>query len=322
MWIWTIELHRKLLGDSIRNKAFQDALKQVIKKNKKQHVLDLGAGTGFLGFLASRLGASQVSLVEYSEETSQLSRKLGTTNKITNVEYLPFHSTEITKPKKADIVISETLGCFALEENLLENMIEAKRFLKEDGILIPGKVEQFIAPIISSKHHEEIAKSWTNISTEFQLDFSQAKSISLSKMFQRSIGTDEIWNGQKSVKKWDSIDFTTSKQTSKSSAVEWTIQSDKKSKEKKGNIRIYGFGVWWTAELVPGITLSTSPWSSKTHWEQAYLPLFDPIECQDKDELKVSLIYDSNYEEGIDVSWKTQLIRNRKVVYFTDSKSF
>jgi predicted RNA methylase len=38
----------------------------------------------------------------------------------------------------ADIVISETLGAFALEENIIENMREGKRVLKPKGTLIPG----------------------------------------------------------------------------------------------------------------------------------------------------------------------------------------
>ena len=61
-----IELHRKLLGDAGRNQAFHAALKQHITPGVTT-VADLGAGTGFLSFLARRLGAKHCHLIEYSE---------------------------------------------------------------------------------------------------------------------------------------------------------------------------------------------------------------------------------------------------------------
>ncbi len=40
---------------------------------------------------------------------------------------------------------------------------------------------------------------------------------------------------------------------------------------------IYGLALWWRAELVPGVTLSTGPLDPRTHWEQLYLPALSPI---------------------------------------------
>src|SRR6185436_20244813 len=68
-----IELHRKLLGDAVRNAALADALKRTIKPGMT--VADLGAGTGFLSFLARRLGASQCHLYEYTA-TLELAQQL------------------------------------------------------------------------------------------------------------------------------------------------------------------------------------------------------------------------------------------------------
>jgi protein arginine N-methyltransferase 1 len=59
-------------------------------------------------------------------------------NNIKNCQFYPFHSRTVTNPIKADIVISETLGSFALDENIIENMEDSKKFLKSGGVLIPG----------------------------------------------------------------------------------------------------------------------------------------------------------------------------------------
>ena len=58
-----IEYHRTLLADRVRNAAFHEALRRVIVKGKTT-VADIGAGTGFLGFLAAKLGAKRVDFYE------------------------------------------------------------------------------------------------------------------------------------------------------------------------------------------------------------------------------------------------------------------
>ena len=51
-----IEYHRTLLADRVSNNAFYAALRSVIVPGQTT-VADIGAGTGFLGFLAAKLGA-------------------------------------------------------------------------------------------------------------------------------------------------------------------------------------------------------------------------------------------------------------------------
>ena len=51
-----IEYHRTLIADQVRNEAFFAALKAVIVPGKSV-VADIGAGTGLLGLMASKLGA-------------------------------------------------------------------------------------------------------------------------------------------------------------------------------------------------------------------------------------------------------------------------
>ena len=129
-----IELHRKLLGDKVRNDALGAALARVVKPGMS--VADIGAGTGFLSFLARRLGAAQCHLYEYSGALA-LAQELARRNRITGLTFVHAHSSEVKKPPKADVVVSETLGNFALEEGLLETLVDARRFLKPGGVLIP-----------------------------------------------------------------------------------------------------------------------------------------------------------------------------------------
>src|SRR5262249_21141693 len=72
--VMRIEYHRTLLADRVRDGAFFAALKQRVVPGTST-VADIGAGTGFLGFLAAGLGAKRVDLYE-AAEIAALARKL------------------------------------------------------------------------------------------------------------------------------------------------------------------------------------------------------------------------------------------------------
>src|SRR4249920_3740953 len=98
-----IEYHRTLLADRVRNAAFHEALKRVIVKGETT-VADIGAGTGFLGFLAARLDASRVDLYE-AAEVAGVARKLLRHNRLANCRIAQVHSTEVTSPDRVDVVV-------------------------------------------------------------------------------------------------------------------------------------------------------------------------------------------------------------------------
>jgi protein arginine N-methyltransferase 5 len=58
--------------------------------------------------------------------------------------------------EKADIMVSELLGSFGDNELSPECLDGAQRFLAEDGISIPHSYTSYLAPITSSKLHEEV----------------------------------------------------------------------------------------------------------------------------------------------------------------------
>src|SRR5689334_15629289 len=103
-----IEYHRTLLADRVRNAAFHAALQRAIVPCETI-VADIGAGTGFLGFLAAKLRAKRVALYETAEVAS-VARKLIKHNRLANCRIAQVHSTEVAEPDKVDAVVSETLG--------------------------------------------------------------------------------------------------------------------------------------------------------------------------------------------------------------------
>ena len=283
-----IELQRKLLGDNVRNDAFFRALEKVIKRGKTT-VLDLGSGTGFLSFLASRLGAKHCTLIE-SGEIGSLAPLLAKRNKISHCTFIEAHSTDVPVTEKVDVLVSETLGNFALEENIIESMEDGKRFLKDDGVIIPGKITQFVCPIVRDRVQKEI-DVWD---TGYDLDLAEAREISLNNMYVKTLKKEDLFAVKDAIRAFDHIDFSLKNPSVRKAKEVWKAEQA---------MTVYGFGLWWTAELVPGITLSTSPMEQPTHWEQIYLPLLEPVTLKPGESIEFSLVSDTTYEVKVNLLW-------------------
>ena len=282
-----IEYHRTMLADRVRNEAFAAALKKLIKPGVTT-VADVGAGTGLLGFMAAKLGAKEVYLYE-SASIIGVAHRLARDNKLKNIRFFNGHSTEALDAPKVDIVVSETLGNYAFEENIIATIEDAKRFLKPGGTILPQGLSQFVAPVIDGTFYNELTTPWENVS--HGLDYSFARTLGLNNVYVRPFSPNQLLAAQK----WDTIDFRKKNSGKRSGEAEWTL---------KKKTTIYGLALWWQADLLPGITLSTAPEAPKTHWEQLYFPALEPIVLQPGDKLTAKLSSHSTYEAGTSMKWQ------------------
>lgn len=269
-------------------------------------VIDLGSGTGFLGFMASRLGAKHVLLIE-TGDILKTSRELAKRNGITNCTFIQKHSTEVKDVPWTDVLISETLGNYALEENIIESIEHAKRFLKPGGVIIPGKIRQFVCPVISNRIQKEI-DVWD---AGFDLVFDEAREISLHNMYVKTMKKEDLLETKDAIRQWDSVDFSKKNLSVREGRQVW--------KAERG-MTVHGLGLWWETELVPGITLSTSPFTAPTHWEQIYLPLLTPVSLKVGESLELYLKSDTRWKVKINLEWTVKhldssgkLIREQKM---------
>ncbi len=286
-----IEFHRNMLADGVRNTAFHRALAAVIVPGKSV-VADLGAGTGFLSFLAIKLGARAAYLYEYSPAL-KLSEKLAAANGIKGCHFIHGHSTQVKQPVAADIIVSETFGNYAYEENIIENIEDARRFLKTGGTIIPANLRQFVAPVVTPRLHRELLV-WDQVG--FDLDFALARSMSLNNLYVRRILPADLLGDVASARCWDQVNFLQAgNRSQRRGQGQWQIGAA---------VTVYGFALWWHSELVPGVELSTSPWSEPTHWEQLYLPVLEPIALQPGETLQIKINSDTRYQVGVNVSWE------------------
>ena len=285
-----IEYHRTLLADRVRNDAFQRALAGVIVKGETT-VADIGAGTGFLGFLAAKLGAKRVDLYE-TADIAAVARKLLRQNRLGNCRIIEAHSTEVAEPEQVDVIVSETLGNYPFEENIVETLNDARaRFLKPGGVVIPRAVEQFVCPVTSERYFRELS-AWDDVG--FGLDFAPAKTMTLNNIYVRTFAGGDLLDEAAAARSWDKLAFDKRNKTTRAGEASWAVAKA---------TTVYGLALWWRVELVEGIALATGPLDPRTHWEQLYLPALAPIALAQGQTLTARLRSTTSYERGTNVTW-------------------
>lgn len=285
-----IEYHRTLLADRVRNESFERALRKLIRPGETV-VADIGAGTGFLGLLASRLGAKEVFLYECAAVAS-VAQAILKKNRARNCHLMPFSSVEIDDPPRVDLIVSETLGNYALEEDIVTTMNDAlKRHLKPGGTVVPTGIVQFVAPVVDRRVDDELSV-WQQVGNG--LDFSPAEVMSRNNVYVRCVQPTALLGGMSGAKVWDQLDLTKPNKVHRKGVSRWVVRE---------NVRVYGFAVWWEAQLVSDVILSTAPSAPQTHWEQLYFPISEAIDANEGEIIEISIRSRSSPETGTHLAW-------------------
>jgi type I protein arginine methyltransferase len=135
-----VEWHAALLNDRVRLAAYERAISATVRPGDV--VIDLGAGTGVMGLLACRAGASRVYAIESSgmvEIVGKIAKANGLEDRIV---CLHGASTEIELPERADVAIADQAGPFGIGGGLFASFNDARRrFLKPHGRTIPSRID-------------------------------------------------------------------------------------------------------------------------------------------------------------------------------------
>lgn len=292
-----IEYHRTLIADRVRNQAIFAALRSAIRKGETV-VADIGTGTGLIGLMAARLGAKEVYLYEMAEVAGVAAEVLKR-NRARNCHLMACSSMEMIDPPRADLVVSETLGNYAFEENMIATLEDARRrHLKAGGIVIPSKVRQLVAPVTSERFDTEL-RAWDRVGGELgvDIDLSFPREMSFNNIYVRTIGPRDLLDQGRSAVCWDTADFASGRVNSPNRKGEAAWKLDRAAV-------VYGLAVWWEASLAGGVALSTAPAAKATHWEQLYFPLAPALELDAGETLQVGLKSQTSEAQGTHLAWK------------------
>jgi type I protein arginine methyltransferase len=312
---WENDFHDLMLGDRLRMKAYEKAIKQVVRPGMT--VLDLGTGTGILSKWALEAGAKMVYGVDVDKKNSKKAVEL-----IRKIEFLNrfrlFNgsSYDITLPERVDVIVSEILGNLADNEDMTPILFNArKRFLKKNGVMLPKGAETWLVPITSKKSHKQVA----------ELDVKSIASVYNLKKLSSTLKINNPFNLcydailPKKLYLAPPLRFN---KFSFNGTDKATYAITKKFTANHSGI-FTGFKGYFVAQLSSGVTIDISGEDIKNHktsdcWKHAYLPIEHPIDVFKGD--IIELIFSRAYTLKKSwpfrqiYSWNGKIIRKKKII--------
>lgn len=132
------------LLDEERTKAFVKAVRSVVRKGDV--VIDAGSGSGLLGVIAAKAGASKVYCIELDRLACEIIRRTSVENGVADkIVVICGDATKVELPEKADVLISENMsggGLFYEQQVQINNHL--LKFMKINARFVPQEVRNSV----------------------------------------------------------------------------------------------------------------------------------------------------------------------------------
>ena len=253
-----LALHRELLADEVRTNAFRDAIRAAVKPGDV--VVDLA-------FFACEAGARKVYAIEQqhtADAAALLAKHLGLADRI---EVIHERSMNVELPERGDVLVTETIGSFGLEERIISNIIDARaRLLKANATIIPNRLTLSIVPVELPALHQQHVGWWSE--KRFGFDLSPMRVFASNVIYTAEIETSAHLASPAEI---IDVDFTS------------LDVNGRATFEATRDGTMHGFAGWFRMlNLTNAIPRATC-------WNQVFLPLDEPIVITRGDLIDVDL---------------------------------
>ena len=264
------EVHRSMIRDRVRTEAFRRAIDLVVRSGDT--VLDVGAGSGILSVFAARAGAARVYAVEQTS-VAVLAQDLAVANGVGEIiTVIRGDIMDVEPPERVDVIVSEWLGGFGIDEGMLVPVIAARdRWLKPGGVMIPRSVTAWAALV----HDRYLGET-----VEFLRD--NPYGLKLEDLVEKTVNEISYSGSHRHLAAGDRRSEPSRLWTTNVDLIPLEQAQAPHHAEALLPVSDYGtanaLALWFSAELAPGISLSVGPGDPPTHWGMTTAPLHRSVE--------------------------------------------
>ena len=293
----SIHGQESMLKDRVRCEAFQKALAETVTPGAV--VLDVGAGTGLLSMFAAQAGAGRVYAVERTE-VAQFASHLVTENGFGDrIEVIQNDIDAVTLPEPVDIIVSEWLDGYALDENLLPIVIRARdRWLKPGGRMIPGSVTSFLAPAYDTQHQQD-CDFWNSYPYGLELGSIAAVRGRHAYASRYDLNQDRIPCAAQAM--WD-VDCRTCTLDEASRAFEARLAFTSGK-----TAPVNALAAWFDATLSSSVNLRNGPTDPETHWGRCVFPIGKVMDMAPGMEMQATFAHRPAGKGHSTASWQVEI---------------
>lgn len=268
-----LDFHRELLADAARTVAFRDAIQRLVKPGGV--VVDLGSGSGILAFFAAEAGAKRVYAIE-KQHTADVAALVARHNRYADrITFIHEYSLHADIPERANVLITETLGLFGFDEQILGLTLDAReRYLVPGAAIIPSRVALSAVPVELPGTYDHHVAWWSE--PRYGLDLGPLRTFASNVIYATDIDASAYLASPASI---IDVDLSSIETSDASGQVLFTASRDG---------LLHGFGGWFAATIAPGITVSNEV-PRATHWQQAFFPLETPVRVTRGDAISLAL---------------------------------
>jgi len=246
-----------MMADEHRMAAHDAALRAVIRPGDV--VLDLGAGTGVLTFIALDAGAAHVFAIERSP-IIEVARRLARSNALADrITFFQADAREITPPRRVDGIVGDLRGALPLLGDSVDVFEHARaRWLKPGGFTVPIEDELRVAPVAAATEYRAV-EGWSRPRREAR--YHDVAALAANRLCRVDLVEDDLLAEDQALGSVHYVEETPRKLAGRFSF----------AVHRPGVM--HGLGLWFRAVLAEGIVLDTSPRSPATVYGQGFLPL-------------------------------------------------
>src|SRR5262245_29246378 len=269
-----LDEHRQLLADRKRVDALSRAIAAIVAPG--DIVLDVASGTGILGLLACRAGASRVYCIEQSG-IIELARELASANGFADrMHFVMAHSAWAEIPEAVDAIVCDQIGHFGFEAGIVEMIADVRsRFLRPGGRIVPAAITLRVAPIELPTLRNEL-KFWRTPFTG--LDMSPAGNVAVNSGHPLSLSPPALLGSSAPACVIDLVDVVDGPMSFTASLIA----------DRHGVLD--GIGGWFVADLGGGVTMTNAPGDAdRIDRRNVVFPVDPPVDVCAGDNITVSM---------------------------------